>query len=80
MLKCQSPRSVFITSALTQTLSFWIVIPTQSTQDLSRWCFTPVLLIALEEQGSILTVFAEEKQILLFSLMVQKLYTPHLEI
>lgn len=80
MLKCQSPRSVFITSALTQTLSFWIVIPTQSTQDLSRWCFTPVLLIALEEQESILTVFAEEKQILLFSLMIQKLYTPHLEI
>lgn len=39
-----------------------------------------MLLIALEEQGSILTVFAEEKQILLFSLMVQKLYTPHLEI
>lgn len=39
-----------------------------------------MLFITLEEQGSILTMFVEEKQILLFSLMIQKLYASHLEI
>lgn len=49
--ECPQPKSFVLDS------NSYIV---QSTQDFSRWCFVPVLLITLKEQGCILVVFFEE--------------------